>query len=498
MHRARFFLGISAAVALWPATAGASVTFSYTGGEQSYTVPAGVRSLSITAIGAPGGGPQSCCLAAGRGAVVSGIVSVTPGETVFVEVGGSGGTPAGGFNGGGDGGTNPGLSAFGGGGASDVRTLPMSAGVISINARLIVAAGGGGSGYPAAAGGDAGQPGTNTPFPSDGGGAGTQTAGGAGGCDAPAVGCGTAGSLGKGGAGGSSGSGAQAREGPGGGGGLYGGGGSGGALDAVGGGGGGSSFVPPGLSSISLASFTTAPAVNITPVPPPTCQDLTSSTPYGQAVIVKLTCTEFASQPLTYAIVGAPAHGRLSTVSANGQITYTPAAHFSGTDSLTYDSSSVNGTSSVHRIAISIGGLARAGRATAKGTGAEVSVRCPGPGGTFCPVTVAMTVTEIFRGHKLIAVTSATPQRASKSRTVVTVGRASAVVGARKTRLIRIRLDTAGKHLLSTHTKLPVSIAVTQTSGATVKVVSRQTVTLKATAAKYKTTRRSRLADSSP
>lgn len=252
MHRARLFLAIllTAAAGSTPAVARATV-FSYTGGEQSYTVPAGVSSLSITATGAPGGGPLSGGLAAGRAAVVSGIVTVAPGQVVYVEVGGSGGFPAGGFNGGGDSPTLNGLSVYGGGGASDVRTLPMSAGVISLNSRLIVAAGGGG--------------------------------------------------------------------------GLYGGGGGGGVLDgAVGGGGGGSSLVPSDLGTMSLASLTTAPMVQITPVPPPSCQDVTSNTPYGQAAIVQLMCTEFAGRALTYAIVGAPAHGTLSAVGATGQVTYTP------------------------------------------------------------------------------------------------------------------------------------------------------------------------------
>lgn len=164
MRRARRFLAVlvAAAVCSTPAVAQATV-FSYTGGEQSYTVPADVSSLSITAIGAPGGGPLSGGLAAGRAAVVSGIVNVAPGQVVYVEVGGSGGSPVGGFNGGGDSGTRNGISVYGGGGASDVRTLPMSAGVISLNSRLIVAAGGGGSGYPAAPGGDAGAAGGSAP-----------------------------------------------------------------------------------------------------------------------------------------------------------------------------------------------------------------------------------------------------------------------------------------------------------------------------------------------
>ena len=134
MYRAHLFLAVSAAVVLWPATAGADVTtFSYTGGEQTYVVPPGVDSLSVTAIGAAGGLARQWQPAAGRGAVVSGIVSVMPGQTLYVEVGGTGGY-------------RPAVSMAveiwdhvrhdgGGGGASDVRTLPMSAGVISLKSR---------------------------------------------------------------------------------------------------------------------------------------------------------------------------------------------------------------------------------------------------------------------------------------------------------------------------------------------------------------------------
>ena len=173
-----------------------------------------------------------------------------------------------------------------------------------------MAAGGGGWGSPGAAGGDAGVPGGSSPGSFVGGRAGTQTAGGAGGCDALQVGCGAAGSLGTGGNGGAWGPGRSRGEGAGGGGGLYGGGGGGGVEggDAVsggevGGGGGGSSLVPSDMGSIRLASFTTAPMVAITPVPAPMCQNVTRSTPYRLPVIVKLNCTEFAGQALTYAVV---------------------------------------------------------------------------------------------------------------------------------------------------------------------------------------------------
>jgi hypothetical protein len=392
--------------------------------------------------------------------MVAGIVDVTPGQTLYVEVGGPGGQPTGGFNGGGDAGTLFAGGPWGGGGASDVRTLPMSAGAISINSRVIVAAGGGGSGYPAAGGGDAGVGGGSSPNSSVGGGAGTQTAGGTGGCDALQVGCGTAGSLGTGGDGGQSGSGAQAREGAGGGGGLYGGGGGGGVLDgAVGGGGGGSSLVPSDMGTISLASFTTAPAVEITPVPPPTCQGVTTSTPYRQPVTVHLKCTEFAARALTYAIVTAPAHGKLSGDVASGQVTYTPATGFSGQDSFTYDASSTNGTSSAVAVSIVVAprSVARAGRAHGSKTGVKIPVRCRVDGvgtGPDCKVTVTI---------------------ATK---VVTVGRARVVIGAGDRKVIDVPLNRKGKDLLAARGKLPVSVVVTQTMSATKSLVSRQRLVL--------------------
>lgn len=127
------------ALAWAPASAGAvTQTFSYTGAQQTLMVPAGVSSVHVVAVGGRGG-----TVTGGFGAVVSGDLPVTPGEILFVEVGGNGlnggVSSAGGFNGGGDGGPHGGGS---GGGASDLRTGSASQGG-SLSSRLIVAAGGG-------------------------------------------------------------------------------------------------------------------------------------------------------------------------------------------------------------------------------------------------------------------------------------------------------------------------------------------------------------------
>jgi hypothetical protein len=80
-----------------------SCTYSYTGTEQSYHVPAGAIDVAITAVGAPGGTVNTST--GGRGAVVTAIVPVPPTATrLYVEVGQSGAlVPALGsaFNGGG-------------------------------------------------------------------------------------------------------------------------------------------------------------------------------------------------------------------------------------------------------------------------------------------------------------------------------------------------------------------------------------------------------------
>ena len=139
------------------ATASASTTkvFSFTGGEQTFKVPDNVTSLDVVAVGASGGDGfslQSAGGPGGRGAVASASLPVTPGQTVFVEVGGTGGAGDGnfggglGFNGGGAG--HNGLwGSGGGGGATDIRTISR-AGVAgdSLSSRLLVAGGGGGGG----------------------------------------------------------------------------------------------------------------------------------------------------------------------------------------------------------------------------------------------------------------------------------------------------------------------------------------------------------------
>ena len=146
---------------------GNCVNFTYTGMVQTYTVPAGIDSVTLQVWGAQGGqgGPNN---PGGKGGYSEGKMRVFPGDILYVYVGGEGqgsttaqmltGLCAGGWNGGGAGNnymTNTSASngiRGGGGGASDIslRGIANSATWDDNNhlySRVIVAGGGGGNLY---------------------------------------------------------------------------------------------------------------------------------------------------------------------------------------------------------------------------------------------------------------------------------------------------------------------------------------------------------------
>lgn len=282
LRRAGGTLGITMASALiWSGVAQADTTsFTYTGGEQSFTVPAGVTSLHVTAVGAPGGlGVGNQAFGNALGGLVVADLTVSPGQLLYVEVGGAGGNGSaasggfGGFNGGGNGGngTTGTGGGGGGGGASDVRTVSRSA-LNSLASRLLVAAGGGGTGGTSKGGGagggnflggDGGDGGKGLSGAGGAGGeGGTQTAGGGSGAQAGHAGIGGPGASASGSLSGNGGGG-------GGGAGLFGGGGAFpgtgniGAGSGGGGGAGGSSGVSSADTPFSaLAANTGVPSVS--------------------------------------------------------------------------------------------------------------------------------------------------------------------------------------------------------------------------------------------
>ena len=122
-------------------------TFSYTGAEQTFKVPSGVKSITIDGTGAAGAGFKPKRI--GRGGRIVATFPVTQGETLYVFVAGEGSSSTAGFNGGGSGGcVRVRRLRHGGGGASDVRE-----GGNGFSNRIIVAGGGGGEGFKKTGGG---------------------------------------------------------------------------------------------------------------------------------------------------------------------------------------------------------------------------------------------------------------------------------------------------------------------------------------------------------
>lgn len=220
-----------------------ATAFDYTGATQYYTVPANAQYVVVKAWGASGGGgfgPPS-----GGGGFVSARYSVSPGQTITVNVGGPGNYASGTW-------PNPSGGGWNGGGlATDVAAGGGGASVVVTPNGSVYAGGGGGSGWSNAGAGGAGggldgqngAPGGSTAT-STGGGGGTLSGGGAGGSGQFGEN-GTNGSFGQGGNGGTDGGPSSwyvdmAACGGGGGGGYYGGGGGGtGDRSYTGGGGGG-------------------------------------------------------------------------------------------------------------------------------------------------------------------------------------------------------------------------------------------------------------------
>ena len=337
---------------------GSTVTcnFGYAGQvEQTWTVPADVTTATFDVRGAPGG-VGAGLNSAGAGGEATAELPLTPGATVTLVVGGSGGSPGpcggaggGGYNGGAAGGEfvlqDCDEGGGGGGGASDVRIG---------GDRVLVAGGGGGTAGAIGCGNGGGGGGLT-------GGAGTQglyncgTVVGSGGDQTGASGSGQlgAGSIG-------------ASWGGGGGGGYYGGAGGGYAA----GGGGGSGFGPAGTTFMTGVSDTGMITVSYTaPTASITTPANGATYALNQTVDSQFSCTDVSGGP-----------GIQSCVAQNGNPSGTPIdTSTAGSHAFTVTATNNDG----------LAGTASASYTVAKGSQAIAFLSSPPSpavvGGTYTP-----------------------------------------------------------------------------------------------------------------
>lgn len=313
-----------------------------------YTVPPDITLVQVTAVGAAGasGGGPGHAGKGGRGAKVTADVTVTPGESLYVQVASSASF---GFGGGG---SNAGGAGGNGGDPSYVSTDPTALTAnpytqytdlqglgCQVNSFVVIAGGGGGGGGAIGGnGGNGGDAGFTTggeganggSYLSGSGGGGTQTAGGSGGQNTNSQ----VGQFPGGISGGFlvAGSGGEAGvtitdeniEGGGGGGGGYYGGGGGGAGDGSGasGGGGGSSFVTAGATHISHSTSTDAPSVTIAPITQaPTAPTGVSAVAGDQQATISWTAPQYdGGAPIEYYTVTEYPDGLTTTTTSTSAV----------------------------------------------------------------------------------------------------------------------------------------------------------------------------------
>jgi hypothetical protein len=92
-------------------------------------------------------------------------------------------------------------------------------------------------------------------------------------------------------------------------------------------------------------------------------------------------------------------------------------------------------------------------------------------------VSLKLTVTETFRGHRLVAVSA---RKAKVKHKTVVVGTAKATVPAGHTQKVRIGLNRTGRKLLAARHKLSAKLTITQRIAGKNRTISTQKVTFKA------------------
>jgi hypothetical protein len=225
--------------------------------------------------------------------------------------------------------------------------------------------------------------------------------------------------------------------------------------------------VTGGASGVSSSTAVVSGAVNPAGASVNVSFEFGTTTAYGQSTAAEKTAPNNSATPFAALLAGLPAgttiHYRAVAVSDFGR--------FLGSDQTLTTASTPP--------AKSPDGKASAGRAKVSGRTASVRVSCAGEAGATCKLTLRLTVTEKFKGHKLISVTARKKKKLTKKLVVVGTVRVTLVAGQSKT--VRIALNGTGKRLLSKRHKLKVTLRITQTlSTGQTKPISTQILTFKA------------------
>jgi hypothetical protein len=188
-----------------------------------------------------------------------------------------------------------------------------------------------------------------------------------------------------------------------------------------------------------------------------------TTTAYGQTTATQSSGTGDSAMPFASQITGLPAattvHYRAVAVSDFGTF-------FGDDQTLSTTTPTTPSTTVPPGVLPSppgvIVGKATASKPAISGTTARVRVSCSGPASATCRVTLELTVTEKFQGHRLVAVTAAAKDR--KTRKLLVVGSASVLLKPGHAQIVRVGLNRAGKRLLTRRHGLKATLRVTAAS----------------------------------
>jgi hypothetical protein len=118
------------------------------------------------------------------------------------------------------------------------------------------------------------------------------------------------------------------------------------------------------------------------------------------------------------------------------------------------------------------------GHARVSGITARVPVSCSGTTGSTCTLALNLTITEKFKGHRLIAVTASRHLRTTRK--VLVVGSRHVTLTAGHSQAVLVSLNRLGRQLLARRHHLATTLHVSQLIlGGRAVTVSSQTVTFK-------------------
>jgi DNA-binding beta-propeller fold protein YncE len=231
-----------------------------------------------------------------------------------------------------------------------------------------------------------------------------------------------------------------------------------------------------GVTSVQVDS--TATAMSCTPGAvkigaATTCTATVSDTAPGP--LTPTGTVNFASSPSSGTFSGSGACQLAATVTngvASCQVSFTPSAAGSHTVTASYggdtlhqasaQSATVNEATTSTTTPPKKKGRASISRVHVSGTVVSFRVTCKG--GTSCSLRYKLTVRETLKHGKVIAVAA----RTKLTKRTVTVGSGSVVVGAGRSKTVKVSLNRQGRALLARHSPLKVKLTITQ-SGRKIK-----------------------------